>query len=112
MLCYTHDVLHSPAALANLFAQARPGARIAVAGLCLLPWWGAPVNAWVAGGARHYLTTWQGLRRPWAPLLPYCPDLQIVERFHLGTGYLATGTVARTVLSTHPPASGGSHEHA
>lgn len=94
VFCYTHDVLQSPAALANLFAQTRPGARVAVAGLCLLPWWGAPANAWVLWGARNYLTTWQGLRQPWAPLTAWCPDLRVVGRHHLGTGYLAAGTVS------------------
>lgn len=93
ILCYTHDVLQSPQALANLFAQLRPGARVSVAGLCLLPAWGMPVNAWVLWGARRYLTTWRGLRAPWEPLLDWCPDLRLVERYHWGTGYLAVGTV-------------------
>lgn len=93
LLCYTHDVLQSPAALANLFAQARPGARIALAGLCLLPWWGVVANAWVLWRARHYLTTWRGLRSPWSPISKWCLDLQVVGRTHLGTGYLAAGTV-------------------
>jgi SAM-dependent methyltransferase len=92
LFCYTHDVLQNPQALARLFAQVRPGARVAVGGLCLLPWWGLPVDAWVMWRARCYLSTWHGLRRPWAPLLDYCPDLQIVRRFHVGTGYLAKGT--------------------
>jgi SAM-dependent methyltransferase len=94
VFCYTHDVLQSPAALANLFAHTRPGARVAVAGLCLLPWWGAPANACVLWGARNYLTTWRGLRQPWAPLMARCPDLRVVSRHHLGTGYLAAGTVS------------------
>lgn len=92
LFCYTHDVLQSPDALFNLFAQTRPGARIAVAGLCLLPWWGALVNAWVIWRARNFLTTWRGLRRPWSLLLIWCPDLRVVGRYHLGTGYLAAGT--------------------
>lgn len=91
---YAHDVQQNPAALRTVFAQARPGARVVAAGLCLLPWWGLPINAWVLWGARHYLTTWHGLRRPWQGLLDWCPDLQIVERFHDGTTYLAIGTVA------------------
>jgi SAM-dependent methyltransferase len=90
---YAHDVQQSRAALANVFVQARPGARVVVAGLQLLPWWGFPINAWVAWGARHYLTTWRGLRLPWAQMLRWCPDLRIVERFHHGTSYIATGTV-------------------
>jgi SAM-dependent methyltransferase len=91
---YAHDVQQSPAALANVFSQARPGARVVAVGLCLLPWWALPVNAWVLWGARHYLTTWHGLKRPWQGLQRWCPDLRVVERFHRGTTYLATGTVA------------------
>jgi SAM-dependent methyltransferase len=90
---YAHDVQQNLAALEAVFAQARPGARVVVVGLCLLPWWGLPINAWVLWGARRYLTTWHGLRRPWQPLLRWCPDLHIVERFHSGTTYLASGTV-------------------
>ena len=93
ILCYTHDVLQSPQALANLFAQLRPGARVSLAGLCLLWTWGMPVNAWVRWRARRYLTTWRGLRAPWEPLLDWCPDLRLIERYHWGTGYLAVGTV-------------------
>ena len=93
ILCYTHDVLQSPQALVNLFAQLRPGARVSVAGLCLLPAWGAPVNAWMLWGARRCLTTWRGLRAPWEPLLDGCPDLRVIERYHWGTGYRAAGTV-------------------
>ena len=94
LFMYAHDVQQNPAALAHVFAQARPGARVVAAGLCLLPWWGWPVNAWVLWGARNYLTTWRGLGRPWYPLFDWCPNLKIVERFHGGTSYLATGTVA------------------
>jgi len=93
LFCYTHDVLQSPHALSNLFSQARPRARIAVAGLCLLPWWGAAGNAWVIWRARNYLTTWRGLRAPWSTLLLWCPDLRVVGRSHLGTSYLAAGTL-------------------
>jgi arsenite methyltransferase len=93
ILCYTHDVLQSPAALDNLLRQARPGARVVLAGLCLAPWWAAPANAWVLWGAQHYLTTWRGLRQPWALLAERCADLQVVSRCHGGTGYLARGTV-------------------
>lgn len=93
ILFYTHDVLQSPQALANLLTQLRPGATVSVAGLCLLPPWGTPVNAWVLWGARHYFTTWRGVRAPWVPLLDWCPNLRVAERYHGGTGYLAVGTV-------------------
>ena len=93
LFIYAHDVQQNQAALTNAFAQARPGARVVVAGLCLLPWWGLPINAWVLWGARHYLTTWHGLCKPWLALEVWCPDLRIVDRHHLSTGYLAVGTV-------------------
>lgn len=93
ILCYTHDVLQSPAAIDNLLRQTRPGARIVLTGLCLAPWWAAPANAWVLWGARHYLTTWRGLRQPWALLAERCQKLEVVSRFHGGTGYVALGTV-------------------
>jgi SAM-dependent methyltransferase len=92
---YAHDVQQNQSALEAVFSRAKPGARVVVAGLCLLPWWGMPINAWVLWGARRYLTTWRGLRNPWQPLLRWCPDLQIVERFHRGTSYLATGIVGQ-----------------
>ena len=91
--CYTHDVLQSPQALANLFTQPRPGARVSVAGFYLLPAWGTPVNAWMLCGARHCLTTWRGLRALWVPLLDWRPNLRLAERHHWGTGYLAVGAV-------------------
>ena len=94
LFIYAHDVQQNQAALTNAFAQARPGARVVVAGLCLLPWWGLPINAWVLWGARHYLTTWHGLSKPWLALEVWCPDLRIVDRHHLSTGYLAVGTVS------------------
>lgn len=91
---YAHDVQQNQSALQAVFARAKPGARVVAAGLCLLPWWGIAINAWVLWGARRYLTTWHGLRSPWQQLLHWCPNLQIVERFHGGTTYLAVGTVA------------------
>lgn len=98
---FTHDVQQNPAALAAVFAQARHGARVVVAGLCLLPWWGLPINAWVLWGARRYLTTWRGLRKPWEPLLDWCPDLRVVQRFHAGASYLATGTFSPPRADRH-----------
>ena len=93
ILCCGHDVLQSPQALANLFAQLRPGARVSVAELCMLSAWGTPVNAWMLWGARHYLTTRRGLRFPCVPPLDWCPDLRLAGRYHWGTGSLALGTV-------------------
>ena len=87
---FTHDVLQSPAALVQLFSRARPGARVAVAGARFVSWWLAPLNLWVMFRARHYLTTYTGLRQPWRNLLTYVPDLTVRHRL-LGTGYVAHG---------------------
>jgi SAM-dependent methyltransferase len=92
LFCFTHDVLQSPRALDRLMASVRPGARIAVLGLRLLPWWwGAPINLWNLWRGRRYLTTYRGLRAPWKLLAQRVGDLRVVARFHLGTSYLAIG---------------------
>jgi SAM-dependent methyltransferase len=92
LFCYTHDVLQTPAALRAVFAAARTGTRVAVAGMQFLPWWGGPVNLWLRLRARQYVTTFAGMRKPWVLLESHCPDLRVVRRFHLGTSYLATAT--------------------
>jgi ubiquinone/menaquinone biosynthesis C-methylase UbiE len=92
LFCYTHDVLQSPDALENLFRNAKPGARVAVVGTRLQPWWrAAPINLWVCARGWRYLTTFRGLGHPWRPLLDYCPDVRMLDTFHLGSSYLAAG---------------------
>ncbi len=93
LMSFAHDVLQSPPAVARLLDQARDGARVAIAGMVFLPWWGAPVNFYNAMRARRYLTTFRGLRRPWAPLAAACPDLSVEQRYLLGSCYRAIGTV-------------------
>ena len=94
LFCYTHDVLQSAKALENVFSHAKPGARVAVVGTRLQAWWwAAPINLWVCVRGWRYLTTFEGLRHPWRGLLPYCPDVRVVETFHLGSSYLAVGRV-------------------
>ena len=89
-LHFTHDVVQSPASLDALFSGAKPGARVVVAGVRLLPWWLAPVNLWIMFRARHYLTTHAGLRQPWRNVLKHVPDLVVRPRL-LGTAYVAHG---------------------
>ena len=96
LFCYTHDVLQTPEALANLFAHVRPGARVSVTGVRLQPWlWGWPLNLVTLYRTRRYLTTFRGLSRPWESLREYCPDIEIVRALHLGPGYLAAGRFGR-----------------
>ncbi len=89
---YTHDVLQSPAALANVLAAMKPGARIAIAGIKLPPLWLLPAWPWRLLKARPYVTTFRGLGRPWRRLAPYLDGLT-VEPVMLGTNYLAHGAL-------------------
>ena len=93
---YTHDVLQSPVALANVFAHARPGARVAVAGVKHLPRWLYPARLYTLWKARPYLTTYRGLERPWAGLARYVERLDVVPTL-LGTNYIASGRASATM---------------
>ena len=94
LLSFTQDVLQNPAAIKRLVGLCRPGTRIAVSGMRFLPWWwGAPLNLFNAYRARHYMTTFRGLREPWHGLRPYCPDIEVVAAWFAGSCYLATGVV-------------------
>lgn len=91
VLCfYTHDVMRSKRALANIFSKTKPGARVAVAGMKAFPWWMAPLNAYTLAKAYPYMTTFEGLREPWDRLAHYVPDLS-VRTTQLGMGYIAHG---------------------
>lgn len=92
LLNFTHDVLRSPRALQRIFAGARPGARVAVAGMKLAPWWLAPVNVAVRVKARPYMTTFEGLARPWDLLEAYLDRFER-ETVLFGTGYIGWGVV-------------------
>lgn len=98
---YTHDVLQSRGALARIFARAKPGARIAVAGAKFTSWWMAPLNLWLIFRTRHYLTTYAGLGQPWGNLLRYVPNLVVRSR-RLGTAYLAHGRSGAIQTGTEP----------
>jgi ubiquinone/menaquinone biosynthesis C-methylase UbiE len=73
---FTHDVMRSPSALKRIFAAAGPDARIAIAGMKYVPWWMAPVNVIVRAKARPYMTTFEGLEKPWDLALPYLSEFE------------------------------------
>lgn len=93
---YTHDVLRSTAALERIFACARPGARVAVAGVKHPPWWLYPARLWRLANARPYLTTFEGLDRPYSLLESYVPDLEITPVL-LGTNYIGSGRTSHPI---------------
>lgn len=87
---YTHDILRSPAALAATLACARPGARIAIAGIKYFPRWLAPLNAWVYWKNHGYNGAPGGLRSPWDRIAPRLADWRL-ESTQFGMGYIASG---------------------
>jgi acyl dehydratase/ubiquinone/menaquinone biosynthesis C-methylase UbiE len=89
LFAFTHDLVQSPEALANLLGQARPGGRVAAAG----PKWTtvAPqLNPIVWQVASQFVTTFEGFRRPWTELERAVPGLE-VEEAYFGCVYLAWG---------------------
>jgi SAM-dependent methyltransferase len=95
LLCAVHDVMRSPAALANVLWHLRDGGRVIAGG----PKW----TGWRQPGAislnlstwrlnRECVTTFEGFQSPWSRLADLVPDLR-VEEVYLGAGYVACGHV-------------------
>jgi arsenite methyltransferase len=87
---FTHDLLRTPAALDNLGAQLRPGARVAVCGMKFFPWWTGPLNLipWLKN--RPYNARAAELWHPWDHLEARCGEFR--RRSVLGgMAYLAAG---------------------
>ena len=73
---FAHDVLRSARALERIVAAARPGARIALAGMKYPRRFLGLLDPWVRVRARPYMTTFEGLAQPWDRLLPALADYQ------------------------------------
>ena len=94
LMCYAHDVLQSEASIDRLLATAKPGARIALAGMQTLPWlWGWPVNVFNLYRARRYLTTYANLECPWRLLSARGAHLRRIRTALWGSAYLVVGTL-------------------
>ena len=107
LFAFTHDLVQSPEALANLLGQVRPGGRVAAAG----PKWTtfAPhLNPLVWQVASQFVTTFEGFRRPWAELERAVPGLS-VEEAYFGCVYLAWGELPtdRPGAAVAEPAAAG-----
>jgi ubiquinone/menaquinone biosynthesis C-methylase UbiE len=100
---YTHDILRSPQALVSVLACARPGARVAVAGVKYFPWWLAPLNAWVYLKNHGYNGAPGGLRTPWDRIAPRLADWRW-QSTQFGMGYIASGWLiaANSALAREP----------
>ena len=98
LFSFTHDVLQSPDAVANVMSHLRPGARVASVGAKLAGGWSPIVNYFVRRAARPYMTTFSGLDRPWRQLERYTGELK-AKSLALGGAYVVSG-----VVRSHPPA--------
>lgn len=89
---YAHDILRSEAALDALLAQARPGARVAVAGIKYFPAWFGPLNLWVYWKNFGYNGSPGELRSPWDRLAPRLQGWTLTPT-QWGMGYIGVGRV-------------------
>jgi ubiquinone/menaquinone biosynthesis C-methylase UbiE len=97
LLCGVHDVMRSPAALANVLRQLRSGGRIVAGGPKWAPWWrpgGMVLNLSTRSVNRDFVTTFEGFDRPWSALERLVGDLA-VEEVMFGAGYIARGELPR-----------------
>lgn len=87
---YVHDITRSPRAVANILRQAKPGARIAMAGMKYFPWWTGPLNllAWLKN--RPYNVRAGDLWSPW-DIVAGCCEGFVVESTQFGMGYIGGG---------------------
>ena len=90
---FTHDILREDAALDNVLAHVKPGARVVATGLQWAPPWALPTNGFVMLAALHSVTSFEGLGHPWSKL---ALRLRGVEVEHALTGgiYVASGVLA------------------
>jgi demethylmenaquinone methyltransferase/2-methoxy-6-polyprenyl-1,4-benzoquinol methylase len=92
LFSYTHDLIQSRSALANLLAQARPGARVAATSTKLYAPWLFPANWYLRYTHREYITNFEGFEAPWALLAALLDDFR-VETSAWSQHYVATGRV-------------------
>jgi SAM-dependent methyltransferase len=90
---FTHDVLRERAAIGNILAHLKPGARVVASGLQWAPPWAWPTNAFVLLAAMYSVTSFDGLGQPWDLLAHRLADVE-VQTSLMGGIYLASGVYA------------------
>jgi ubiquinone/menaquinone biosynthesis C-methylase UbiE len=93
---FTHDILRTPAAVANIIRHLKPGARIVASGLKWAGRWALSTNLLVLQAALVSVTSLEGLAQPWSNLARWAriDDVSMM----LGRGvYIATATVGGEV---------------
>jgi demethylmenaquinone methyltransferase/2-methoxy-6-polyprenyl-1,4-benzoquinol methylase len=92
LLHFTHDVLREGAAVANVLAHLKPGARVVASGLQWAQPWAWPTNVFVLLAALHSVTSLEGLARPWDKLTGHLRDVEVTSTL-MGGVYIASGIV-------------------
>jgi SAM-dependent methyltransferase len=89
----THDVMRSPAAIENTLGHVRDAGRVVAFGAKLPPLWAFPLIplVWLVG--RRYVTTYEGVRKPWDLLKRSVPSLSVRSAL-FGCAYFAWGSKA------------------
>jgi len=87
---FTHDVLRDPAAIGNMLAHLKPGARVVASGLQWAPPWAWPTNGFVLLAALYSVTSFEGLGQPWDKLARRLDDVE-VQTALMGGIYIASG---------------------
>ena len=102
-----HDVMRSPVALRHVLGCLRPGGRVIAAGAKLVTargWWAPLLDALVLTVNEPYVTSTEGLDRPWSHLAGLVPDLSVFPG-PWDVTYVAYGTVSAdlsAVPADHP----------
>lgn len=89
---YVHDITRTPQAVANILRQARPGARIAMAGMKYFPWWTGPLNLLAWAKNRPYNARPGDMWRPWDIVEAWCENFERTST-QAGMGYIASGVL-------------------
>jgi ubiquinone/menaquinone biosynthesis C-methylase UbiE len=89
---FTHDIMRTPGALANVRRHLKPGARVVAAGLKWAPMRAMPLNLLVWGAALRSTTTLEGLARPWSHLEDLVPNMKVEDMLG-GMVYVASGVI-------------------
>ena len=88
LFSFTHDVLRTPAAVRAVTSSLRSNGRVAAAGVKYAHPVAIPINVAVRAVAPHFITTREGLRRPWSHLEAAVGQLEI-ESLLFGSLYVA-----------------------
>jgi SAM-dependent methyltransferase len=93
---FTHDILRTPSAVANVISHLKPGARIVASGLKWARPWVLPTNLMVLQAALVSVTSLEGLAQPWSNLARWA-RIENIEMMLARGVYVATATVGGEV---------------